>query len=272
MPDDIFDKPNPTERLKALMARLRDPEAGCPWDREQDFATIAPYTIEEAYEVADAVQRGDMKALSGELGDLLFQVVFHSQMAAEAGHFDYDTVAQGIVDKMVRRHPHVFADAAPRDARGQTRAWEEQKASERAAAGPAGVLDGIPLALPGLVRAIKLQNRAARVGFDWPDLVPVLAKLKEEIGELEEELAAPERDPDRLAEELGDLLFVVANVARHLKVDAEDALRGANAKFERRFRRIEHWLAEDSRTPAQSSLAEMDALWDRAKAEEKTAR
>ena len=273
-PDDPLDRPTAIERLRALMDRLRDPVHGCPWDREQDFASIAPYTIEEAYEVADAIARNDMGALADELGDLLFQVVFHSRMASEAGHFDFDQVADGIVAKMVRRHPHVFGDAAPRDARTQTLSWEAQKAAERAARGAAarGTLDEIPLALPALVRALKLQNRAARVGFDWPDLRPVFAKLREELAELEAELAVPDRDPERVAEELGDLLFVVANVARHLDVDAEDALRGANAKFERRFRRIEDWLAEDGRTPSQSDLAEMDALWDRAKAEEKAAR
>ena len=269
-PADPRDLPTPIERLKALMARLRDPVHGCAWDREQDFASIAPYTIEEAYEVADAIARDDMPALADELGDLLFQVIFHSRMASEAGHFDFDRVADGIVAKMVRRHPHVFGDAAPRDARAQSLSWEAQKAAERAARGAArGTLDDVPLALPALVRAIKLQNRAARVGFDWPDLRPVFAKLREELAELEAELAAPARDQERVAEELGDLLFVVANVARHLEVDAEDALRRANAKFERRFRRIEHWLAEDGRTPSQSNLAEMDALWDRAKAEEK---
>jgi len=260
----------PIARLTALMARLRDPERGCAWDLEQTFATVAPYTVEEAYEVADAIERRDMPALADELGDLLFQVVFHSQMAAEAGHFDFDTVANGIVDKMVRRHPHIFGDAAPRDATGQTLAWEAQKALERAEKGAGtGTLDNVPLALPGLVRAIKLQNRAARVGFDWPSLEPVFDKLREELDELQAELEPGTPDPQRVAEELGDVLFVMANIARHLKVDAEAALRGANAKFERRFRRIEHWLAEDGRTPSQSNLAEMDALWDRAKAEEK---
>ncbi len=270
MTDHQDPKQTPIARLTALMARLRDPERGCAWDLEQTFATVAPYTVEEAYEVADAIERRDMPALADELGDLLFQVVFHSQMAAEAGHFDFDAVADGIVAKMVRRHPHVFGDAAPRDANGQTLAWEAQKAAERAAKdGGSGTLDNVPLALPGLVRAIKLQNRAARVGFDWPSLAPVFDKLREELDELQAELEPGIPDPKRVAEELGDVLFVMANIARHLKVDAEAALRGANAKFERRFRRIEHWLAEDGRTPSQSNLAEMDALWDRAKAEEK---
>ena len=261
------------ERLLEIMARLRDREGGCPWDVAQDFATIAPYTIEEAYEVADAIARNDLAALKDELGDLLFQVVFHARMAEESGAFAFDDVARTVSDKMVRRHPHVFATAEIADSEAQTVAWEAHKAAERAAAGgqgrPAGTLDGVALALPALMRAIKLQNRAARVGFDWPDLVPVLDKLREELGEVEAEIAAGS-PPDRLEDEIGDVLFVVANVARHLQIDPEVALRRTNAKFERRFRKIEERLAVIGKTPADSSLDEMDALWDEAKAEEKS--
>ena len=253
------------ERLLEIMARLRAAD-GCPWDREQTFATIAPYTIEEAYEVADAIEQGDMAGLKGELGDLLFQSVYHAQMAAEAGHFDFADVVRGVSDKMVLRHPHVFGEeSADKTAEQQTRDWEAQKARER---GRVGVLDGVALGLPALKRAVKLQNRAARVGFDWPSTDQVLDKLVEEAREVVE--ARETLGPDALAEEIGDLLFVMANLARHLKVDPEAALRGANAKFTRRFQRIEAWLAEQGKTPADSDLAEMDALWDRAKAEEKT--
>ncbi len=258
------------QQLLQLMARLRDPERGCPWDRQQTYATIVPHTIEEAYEVADAIAREDWAELRAELGDLLFQVVFYSQIAHEEGRFDFAAVARGIVEKMTRRHPHVFGDECYADAAEQTAAWERIKASEAAEnpQQPVGALDGVPLALPALTRAVKLQKKAARVGFDWGAVEPVLAKLAEEIGEIrhEIEIQAP---PDRLADELGDVLFVVANLARHLKLDPEAALRGTNAKFERRFRRIEHWLAADGRTPTRSTLAEMDALWERAKAEEK---
>jgi MazG family protein len=253
------------DRLNAIMARLRDPERGCPWDREQDFATIAPYTIEEAYEVADAISRGDMAALKDELGDLLFQVVFHSRMAEERGAFAFDDVAEAISDKMLRRHPHVFGSADVRSAEAQTAAWEVHKAEERTGK---GTLDGVALALPALLRAIKLQNRAARVGFDWPNLVPVMEKLREELVEIEHEIETG-GSPDRLEDEIGDLLFVIANVARHLKLDPEAALRHTNAKFERRFRRIEEKLAAKGKTPAQSTLDEMDSLWDEAKAEER---
>ena len=251
------------------MARLRDPERGCPWDIEQTFATVAPYTVEEAYEVADAVQRGDMADLREELGDLLLQVVFHSRMAEELGVFDFDDVATAIVDKMERRHPHVFGDASVRDSAAQTEAWEAQKAQERAAKGVerAGVLADVPAGLPALTRAVKLTKRAARVGFDWPETSTVIAKLREETDELEAEL--PDADPTLMREELGDLLFVCANLARKLDVDPEDALRAANAKFIRRFGHIEASLAAEGRTLEQSDLAEMDQLWDEAKTLEK---
>jgi MazG family protein len=257
--------PRAIERLLAIMARLRDPKDGCPWDREQDFATIAPYTIEESYEVADAISRGDMAALKDELGDLLFQVVFHARMAEERGAFTFGDVVAAISEKMLRRHPHVFGEASVADAAAQTVAWEAHKAKEREGK---GTLDGVALALPALLRAIKLQNRAARVGFDWPNLVPVLDKLREELSEIEHEITQG-GPPDRVEDEVGDFLFVVANVARHLGIDPEAALRRTNGKFERRFRRIEELLTEKGKTPSNSSLAEMDALWNQAKAEEK---
>lgn len=259
--------PTGVERLLEVMTRLRGPE-GCPWDREQTFATIAPYTVEEAYEVADAIARGDLADLKEELGDLLLQVVFHSRIAQEQGAFDFEAVASGIADKMIRRHPHVFGDARIEGAQAQTQAWEAQKAAERAAKGAhrSGVLADVPANMPGLTRAVKLTRRAARVGFDWPDLAQVFAKLREEADELEAEVES--LDPDRLRDELGDLLFVCANLARKLGVDPEDALRAANAKFTRRFGHIERTLAADGRTPEQSDLAEMDQLWDEAKAVE----
>ena len=263
----MTDPLRPIERLLAVMARLRDPQDGCAWDLEQTFATIAPYTVEEAYEVADAIARGDLDDLKDELGDLLLQVVFHSRMAEELGVFRFDDVAQAIVDKMVRRHPHVFADAAVRDSAEQTVAWEAQKAGERAAKGPAGVLDGIAIGLPALTRAVKLTRRAARVGFDWPDAATVFDKLREEAAELQVEIASG--DAALQHEELGDLLFVVANLARKLDIDPEDALRAANAKFTRRFGYIEAELARAGRSPEQSDLAEMDALWTVAKRAEK---
>ena len=253
------------------MARLRDPERGCPWDLKQTFDTIAPYTIEEAYEVAETIRDGDHEALRDELGDLLFQVVFYAQMAAEDGAWRFEDVVAGICDKMERRHPHVFGDIEVADAAAQTEAWERHKAAERAAR-PAdgaanGALDGVPLALPALTRALKLQNRAARVGFDWPSAEQVLAKIDEERAELRHEI-----DNDggsaRLTDELGDILFAHANLARHLGIDPETALRHANAKFERRFRIIEAWLAEGGRAPEDASLDEMEALWTRAKAGE----
>ena len=268
MPDPSDLPASGIDRLLAIMAALRDPAHGCPWDIEQSFATIAPYTLEEAYEVADAIERQAWGELRGELGDLLFQVVYHAQMAAEAGHFTFADVVAAISDKMVTRHPHVFGDQSrDKTAEQQTRDWEAQKARER---GPARTLDGIAPALPALTRALKLQNRAARVGFDWPSTDEVLDKLVEEAREVTE--ARDTLSQTELTEEIGDLLFVMANLARHLKVDPEAALRAANQKFTRRFARIEDWLAEEGRTPAQSDLAEMDALWNRAKAEDKASR
>lgn len=259
----------PIDRLREIMARLRDPQGGCPWDLEQSFATIAPYTVEEAYEVADAIERGDLVDLREELGDLLLQVVFHARIAEEQGAFGFDDVAQAISDKMVRRHPHVFGSERFVDARAQTAAWEALKAEERAAKGQhrAGVLDDVPAGLPALLRAVKLTKRAARVGFDWSSTAEVLDKVREELAELEVEIAA--RDKAKSREELGDLLFVVANLARKLDVDPEDALRAANAKFTRRFHSIEQALAAEGRGPEQSDLAEMDRLWDSAKAAER---
>jgi tetrapyrrole methylase family protein/MazG family protein/ATP diphosphatase len=256
--------------LLDVMARLRNPEGGCAWDLQQSFATIAPYTIEEAYEVADAIQRGSMPDLAEELGDLLLQVVFHAQMASEAGAFDFDDVARGIATKMIRRHPHVFGDSGARTAAEQTVAWEEIKAQERAGKGarPASLLDDVALALPALTRAAKLSGRAARVGFEWPDISHVLAKLREEVAELEAEVAAGHTEKAR--EELGDVLFVCANIARTLEIDPEEALRGTNAKFMRRFAFVEQSLAERGSSPERSNLAEMDALWDEAKLAERT--
>ncbi|MBP7242651.1 nucleoside triphosphate pyrophosphohydrolase [Amaricoccus sp.] len=271
-PDDdplILDPDGGLPRLVAIMARLRHPERGCPWDLEQDFASIAPYTIEEAYEVADAIERGAMGELRDELGDLLLQVVYHAQMAREAGHFGLDEVARGVSDKMIRRHPHVFGDASRnKTAAEQTRDWEAIKAAERAARPTRpSALDGVAMGLPALTRAVKLQHRAARVGFDWPDAGAVLDKIAEETAELVE--ARDGGDADKVGEEFGDLLFVIANLARHLEIDPEAALRAANAKFTRRFHAIEAALAGRGRTPEQSDLAEMDALWDAAKAAER---
>lgn len=255
------------ERLLEIMARLRAPD-GCPWDIEQTFATIAPYTLEEAHEVADAIARGAWDELRGELGDLLFQSVFHAQMAADAGLFAFEDVVRAISDKMVARHPHVFGDESrDKSADQQTADWEKIKAAER---GPARTLDGVAVALPALTRAVKLQRRAARVGFDWPSTTQVVDKIVEEARELVE--ARDSLTQAEVEEEFGDLLFVMANLARHLKVDPEAALRAANAKFTRRFNRIEDWLTETGRRPEDSDLAEMDALWNRAKAEEKAAR
>ena len=262
--DPLVSDPNGgLARLAAIMARLRAPQGGCPWDQEQDFDTIAPYTIEEAYEVADAIARRDWPGLKGELGDLLFQSVYHAQMAAEAGHFTLDDVLRGIADKMVARHPHVFGDTVIASAEAQTLAWEVTKARERAARAQGGVLDDVPLGHPGLTRAVKLQKRAARVGFDWPEVAQVVDKIAEEARELTE--AAPQ---DRF-EEYGDLLFVMANLARHLDIDPEAALRAANDKFTRRFRFIEAALAAQGRHPGDSDLAEMDALWNAAKRDER---
>jgi nucleoside triphosphate diphosphatase len=266
------DRPS-IERLLWVMARLRDPDGGCPWDLEQDFASIAPYTIEEAYEVADAIARRDLQHLKDELGDLLLQVVYHAQMAKEAGLFDFDEVAMAIADKMVRRHPHVFGTAEVESAREQSHAWEAAKAAERAdkagaAGGDHGILDDVPLALPALVRAAKLQQRAARVGFDWPEPAEVMEKLDEEIAEIRAELEA-RTSAERLRDEIGDLLFAAVNLARHLDVDAEAALRQANAKFERRFRAIEEALRARRRRLEDASLDEMEALWQEAKARER---
>ena len=253
------------DRLLEIMRRLRDPVSGCPWDIEQTFATIAPYTIEEAHEVADVIDRAAWDEFPGELGDLLFQVVYHAQMARDAGLFGFDEVVNAISDKMVARHPHVFGDESrDKSAAQQTVDWEKLKAAER---GPARVLDGVAMGLPALTRAVKLQNRAARVGFDWPSTDQVLDKLREEMAELVE--ARDTLGEAEIVEEMGDMLFVIANLCRHMKIDPEAALRGANAKFTRRFGRIEDWLAEAGKRPADSDLAEMDALWDRAKAEDK---
>ncbi len=259
------------ERLLAIMARLRDPQGGCAWDLEQTFASIAPYTLEEAYEVADAIARNDLNDLREELGDLLLQVVFHARMAEEQGAFAFEDVAAAICDKMVRRHPHVFGGASFDSVAEQGAAWETIKAAERAAKGAhrAAVLDDVPAGLPGLVRAVKLTKRAARVGFDWPDTLSVMEKLREETAELEAEIAAGDKVKAR--EELGDLLFVCANLARKLDVDPEDTLRAANAKFIRRFGFIERALAAQGRRPEQSDLAEMDVLWNEAKRAERDA-
>lgn len=258
------------DELLDVMARLRDPAQGCPWDREQSFATIAPYTLEEAYEVADAIERGDLQELKGELGDLLFQVVFYAQMAREQGLYGFEEIVQGIVEKLVRRHPHVFGDMKIDSAQAQTQAWEAHKATERArglAHGrPAGALDGVAVALPALTRAVKLQKRAAHVGFDWPDVAGVLDKIEEEIGELRAELGAA--DHERLLDEIGDLFFACANLARRLQIDPETSVRRANAKFERRFRLMEALLAERGRSPTEASLTELDELWDQVKAQE----
>ena len=250
------------------MARLRDPVSGCPWDIAQDFASIAPYTIEEAHEVADAIARGAWGELEGELGDLLLQTVYHAQMGAEAGFFDFDSVTRGISDKMVARHPHVFgSESRDKTAEQQTADWEAIKAAERAGRAEGRVLDGVAMGLPALTRALKLQKRAARVGFDWPGTDEVVDKIVEEARELVE--ARETLTQDEIAEEFGDLMFVMTNLGRHLGLDPEAALRSANAKFARRFGRIEDWLAERGVTPSQSDLAEMDALWNRAKAEER---
>jgi nucleoside triphosphate diphosphatase len=257
------------DRLLEIMARLLDPECGCPWDREQDFSTIAPYTIEEAYEVADAIARGDMAALKDELGDLLFQVVFHARMAEEQSLFAFEDVAVAIADKMERRHPHVFGNVQIDSVAAQDKAWEEHKAAERrdraqASGAAESVLDGVALALPALLRADKIQKRAARIGFDWPHARPVFDKLKEEIAELETELQKP-AERRALEDEMGDILFAAANLARKLDIDPEAALRHATAKFERRFRRVETLAAERA---VASDLDSLEALWQQVKREE----
>jgi len=275
MAKDAHKKRHTLDDLIAVMARLRDPQNGCPWDLRQNFSTIAPYTIEEAYEVADAIARDDLDGLKDELGDLLLQVVYHAQMASEQSRFDFSDVAHAITRKMIRRHPHVFADPALRDEFLTSGLWERIKAEEKAergksASGSASRLDDVPLSLPALTRAVKLQKRAAEVGFDWPSLAPVLAKAEEEIAELKEAIASQGDAPSetrstKVREEFGDLLFVMANVARHLKVDPEAALRDANAKFVRRFRSIEQALAKEGRGCEDASLEEMDQLWEEAK-------
>ena len=263
--------PTPIEALLALMTRLRDRENGCPWDAVQTYATIAPYTIEEAYEVADAIARDDLAALEEELGDLLLQVVFHAEMAREAGAFDFHSVARGITEKMYRRHPHVFGDAA-KD--GDLRpAWEAMKERERrdrisTESRPSSALDGVALALPALMRARKLQERAARVGFDWPDMASTLAKVDEELDELKDVLGGDGGEAE-LVEEIGDLLFACVNVARRLGIDPEEALRGCNEKFVRRFNYVERGITKEGKAPEDSTLEEMDALWEEAKERER---
>ena len=259
-----------TEDLLRIMARLRDPDGGCPWDVEQNFSSIAPYTIEEAYEVADAIEQGDMDGLKGELGDLLLQVVFHAQMAREAGHFDYADVVHGIAEKMVVRHPHVFGDGSVADADAQTKAWEDQKAAERAEKAATdgrtlSVLDDVARGLPALMRAEKLQKRAARVGFDWPDAAPVFDKVREELDEVRD-VIDDGADPTRLEDELGDLLFTCVNLARKLGTDPETALRGTIAKFERRFRAVEDMAAKDGKTLKDMDIDGLEAMWVKAKA------
>ncbi len=271
MPDTLInDQSAGIERLLEIMRRLRDPDTGCPWDIEQDFDSIAPYTIEEAYEVADAIQRQDWPELEGELGDLLLQTVYHTSMGEEAGHFSFQSVVQNISDKMVARHPHVFGEESrDKSAEQQTADWEAIKAQERAGKAQKGALDGVAIGLPALLRAYKLQKRAARVGFDWPETTQVLDKIKEEAAELVE--AQNELTPDQIEEEFGDLMFVMANLGRHLNLDPEAALRRANAKFTKRFEGVEAKLAAIGKTPAQSNLEEMDAMWNDIKADERAA-
>lgn len=262
-------------RLIEIMARLRTPGSGCPWDLEQTFETIAPYTLEEAYEVADAIERKDYEDLRDELGDLLLQVVYHARMAQEAGRFAFGDVVEAVTAKMIRRHPHVFADAHARSASAVNGIWDRIKSEERAKRGPrapASLLDDVPVGLPGLSRAVKLQSKVAKVGFDWPDLAPVFDKLKEELAEFEAEAlpadprgANDQTQREAIEEEYGDILFVMANIARHLNIEPEAALRRANAKFARRFAHIEARLGEQGLTPSQSNLQQMDALWDEAK-------
>jgi len=255
-------------RLIEIMAALRTPGTGCPWDLEQDFATIAPYTLEEAYEVADAIARGDMADLREELGDLLLQVVFHARMAQEQGAFDFGDVVLAITEKLLRRHPHVFGDARGLSSEGVKQLWDRIKGEEKAGKDEStGVLAGVPVGLPALTRALKLQQKAGKVGFDWNDPMAVLAKIREEADEIEDAIRSGERRD--AAAETGDLLFAVVNLARHLDVDPEGVLRATNQKFERRFASIERRLAARGKSPSQSTLAEMDALWDEAKAAER---
>lgn len=270
MADDLIHNSDAgIERLLEIMRRLRDPDTGCPWDIEQDFNSIAPYTIEEAYEVADAIARRDWVELEGELGDLLLQSVYHTAIGEEAGHFTFQSVVRTISDKMVARHPHVFGDETrDKSADQQTRDWEKIKAAERASKAQRGTLDGVAIGLPALLRALKLQNRAARVGFDWPSTDQVIDKITEEASELVE--ARDTLTADEVEEEYGDLLFVLANLGRHLGLDPEAALRRANAKFTKRFEGVEARLAALGKSPADSNLAEMDALWDAVKSDERT--
>jgi len=263
-----------TDDLLRIMEKLRDPDGGCPWDVEQDFASIAPYTIEEAYEVADAIEQSDMESLKGELGDLLLQVVFHAQMASEAGYFKYADVVHAVSEKMVVRHPHVFGDVSIEDADAQTKAWEDQKAAERAAKAAASgrtvsVLDDVARGLPALMRAEKLQKRAARIGFDWPTVAPVFDKVREELDEVSVEIERGS-DPARLEDELGDVLFTCVNLARKLGTDPETALRRTNAKFERRFRDVEAFAAEEGKSLSELDIEALEALWVRAKDAERT--
>ena len=257
------------QKLLDIMAQLRDPKDGCAWDVEQTFETIAPYTVEEAYEVAEAIDNKDMDGLKDELGDLMFQAVFHARMAEEAGHFNFSDVIDAISDKMIRRHPHVFGDENYRDAEEQTVAWEEQKALERAEKKQKSILDGVTVGLPALTRAVKLQKRAARVGFDWPSTSGVIDKLNEEMLELSEELIATQQDQEKIEEEFGDMMFVYANLARHLKIDPEQALKKANKKFTRRFNKIEQEVENKQSSFDQFSLDELEEFWQQAKIEEK---
>lgn len=269
MAEDLIHDPDAgIERLLEIMRRLRDPDTGCPWDIEQDFDSIAPYTIEEAYEVADAIERRDWRELEGELGDLLLQTVYHTAMGEEAGHFTFASVVRAISDKMVARHPHVFGDESrEKSAEQQSADWEAIKASERAGKAQQGTLDGVAIGLPALLRALKLQKRVARVGFDWPSTDEVLDKIVEEARELTE--ARDRLSRAEVEEEFGDLLFVVANLGRHLGVDPEAALRATNAKFTRRFEAVEAKLAARGKTPSDSDLEEMDALWKEVKKEQR---
>ena len=274
MDNQPFNELRSIQTLIDIMIALRTPVSGCPWDLEQDFASIAPYTIEEAYEVADAIERGDMADLCDELGDLLLQVVYHSQMASEQNAFGFSDVVQAICEKMIRRHPHVFGGDEAKSAGAVKGFWEAIKLQEAKARqdgsndAPGSALDGVPRALPSLVRAVKLQRKAARVGFDWPTVGPVLDKISEELDELSAELGVGNHD--RIEDEIGDLLFAVSNLARHLRIEPEAALERANAKFSRRFRGVEQKLGDTGKSPAQSSLAEMDALWNEVKADERS--
>ena len=272
MPQDpIFATAPGMDRLLDVMRRLRDPKTGCPWDIEQTFETIAPYTIEEAYEVADAIEKQDWSELKGELGDLLLQTVYHTAISEEKGLYDFHEVAEGIAQKMIDRHPHIFGDESrDKSAEQQTRDWEAIKAKERASKAQKGTLDGVALGLPALLRAVKLQKRAARVGFDWPETTQVLDKIIEESQELVE--ARETLTQTEIEEEFGDLLFVMANLGRHLGIEPETALRATNAKFTRRFESIEAALKSQGKRPEDSNLEEMDALWDAAKAAEKAAK